>query len=548
MTDLEKITPPKELSADEKRTVFEHFLRQLARFRNTHEIYALTECDLSKLAIDVKEKERDQILKALNQWAQDLVKNAWAACGQSGDENPEMCPVINQYTDTSSVGLRPMPPEEAVNKIFTTILFLHITTAKQYSAYARLFLNHFQPSVDVDEQTIVRTLKNPERVISEAQAHAEQARMSHANEGRIMRMVGVGVGAVAGGILIGVTGGLAAPVVGAGVTSVLTWFGVGGTAVGLLASGLAGSSLVCGALFGAYGANSTGKMIERHTREVRDLAVLPVKLNQGEESLGVRLCVSGWLTDESDVRAPWTSFEGDDTFALQWEIDALRELSDALYTLIKSHAMKYAKVAIIRQTVFAGLMSAMSPVVLLKVGQIIDNPWMNARALAIKTGAVLGDLLARRAFGNRPITLVGYSLGSLAIFEALRYLGNLPVSESFGLVQDVFLFGTPASAEPQIWAKVRRVVAGRVVNGYASDDYVLAVLSRASDVNWRVAGLGPVGVQGVENMHCKEVTGHTMWREMVGKYLEECNAPGIVKGGDREVDRGSAAQDETKRY
>lgn len=154
---------------------------------------------------------------------------------------------------------------------------------------------------------------------------------------------------------------------------------------------------------------------------------------------------------------------------------------------------------------------------------------MNARALAIKTGAVLCDLLVRRAFGNRPVTLVGYSLGSLVIFEALRHLSELPVSESSGLVEDVFLFGTPATADLKVWAKTRRVVAGRLVNGYASDDYVLAILSRAADVSWRVAGLGPVDVQGVENIHCREVTGHTMWRGMIGKYLQECGARGIVK-------------------
>ncbi len=153
---------------------------------------------------------------------------------------------------------------------------------------------------------------------------------------------------------------------------------------------------------------------------------------------------------------------------------------------------------------------------------------MNARALAIKTGAVLGDLLAKRAFGNRPVTLVGYSLGSLVIFEALQYLGQLPVSESFGIVQDVFLFGTPATADSKIWAKVRRTVAGRLVNGYASNDYVLAVLSRVSNASWRVAGLSEVEVQGVENVYCPEVVGHVKWRRMTGKYLEECNAAGVV--------------------
>ncbi|KXN92234.1 hypothetical protein AN958_08687 [Leucoagaricus sp. SymC.cos] len=372
-----------------------------------------------------------------------------------------------------------MPPQDAINNIFTTFLFLHITTSKQYSAYTRAFFRQFEPQIIADEDTVVRVLKNPERVAAQAQTHTEAMRTTHADRSYFMRIAGISLGAVAGGVLIGVTGGLAAPLVAAGVTSVLGWFGLSGTAVGLMATGLAGSSMVCGALFGAYGAKSTAEMVERHMREVRDLAVLPVNVRENEETLGIRLCASGWLTDESDVRAPWTIFEGDDTFALQWEIEVLKALSDAMYKLVKSHAMKYVKAEVIRRTVFAGLMSALSPVALLKIGELIDNPWMNARARAHKTGLVLADLIAKRAFGNRPITLVGYSLGSLVIFEALNELGKLPISESFGLVEDVFLFGTPTAAGPGVWAKVRRVVAGRLVNGYASDDYVLAVLTQA---------------------------------------------------------------------
>ena len=144
----------------------------------------------------------------------------------------------------------------------------------------------------------------------------QETKDEHAFKGKTFRMVGMGLGAIAGGVLVGVTGGLAAPLVGAGVTALFGALGVGGTAVGLLASGLASSSVVCGALFGAYGAQSTAGMVRRYTREIRDLAVLPVR--RPEETLAVRLCVSGWLTDKGDVTAPWTVFEGDDTYALQW--------------------------------------------------------------------------------------------------------------------------------------------------------------------------------------------------------------------------------------
>jgi hypothetical protein len=215
----------------------------------------------------------------------------------------------------SITGLSNLPPPEDIARILNAILFLHITTSNQYSSQTRTFLASFGP---IDEKTIVSTLKNPDQAIQEAQKRTQETKESHAERGRTLRMVGMGLGAIAGGVVMGVTGGLAAPLVGASVTTVLGWLGAGGTAAGLLASGLAGSSVVCGALFGAYGARSTAGMVKRHTREVRDLAIVPVREIEGEETLAVRLCVSGWLTSSEDVTAPWIVFGGDDTFALQW--------------------------------------------------------------------------------------------------------------------------------------------------------------------------------------------------------------------------------------
>lgn len=166
---------------------------------------------------------------------------------------------------------------------------------------------------------------------------------------------------------------------------------------------------------------------------------------------------------------------------------------------------------------------------------------MNTKALALKAGAVLGDLLSKRVFGNRPVTLIGYSFGSLVILEALKRVASLPPSETSHLIQDVFLFGTPASTDPTVWSSVRRLVTGRLVNGYASNDYVLAILSRASDVSWKVAGLHAVDVQGVENVHFEEIDGHTKWRERIGQCLRAVGAPGI-----KEVDVQMSVVDEDK--
>ncbi|KDQ61026.1 hypothetical protein JAAARDRAFT_173479 [Jaapia argillacea MUCL 33604] len=432
-------------------------------------------------------------------------------------------PILGPLSDTSIADLPKLPPQEYTSRLFNTILFLHVTTSKQYSARTRAFVFSF---ATVDERAIVETIKNPDHAVEQAQRKTEHAREREAQNGAMLRKVGMGLGAVAGGVLIGVTGGLAAPLVGAGVGTLLGFLGVGGTAAGLLATGLASSSVVCGALFGAYGARSTANMVERHTREVRDLAIVPV--NPSKETLAVRLCVSGWLSTRDDVKAPWTIFGEDDTFALQWEVEALEQLSNALTTLVKAQAMKYVKAEIIKRTVLASLMSSLAPLAWLKIGQIIDNPWMNAKALVVKAGAVLGDLLASHVLGNRPVTLVGYSLGSLVIFEALKHLASLPPSLTAHIIQDVFLFGLPAPCDEGTWSSVRRVVAGRLVNGYSEEDYVLAVLSRASDARWHVAGLQPVAVQGVENLNCDDVEGHLQWRGKIGSCLARCEAPGII--------------------
>ncbi|KAI0807342.1 hypothetical protein C8Q74DRAFT_1227158 [Fomes fomentarius] len=516
-SDLTKVTPPKELTNEDCAVIFKRLSRKLASFRNTAQLYASTEADAAHS--NGSSETRDELVDAIDAWAQETLKNIWLACREPGGGKP---PKLQPLSDTSTAGLPPLPPKEQLVPLFNAIILLHVTSDKEYSSRTRAFLLYIGP---VDEEAIAATLKNPQRAIGEAERKTDAAREEHARKSKMMRMLGIGAGAVAGGILIGVTGGLAAPAIGSGVSAVLGWLGVGGTAAGILATGLASSSVVCGALFGAYGSRKTASIVEGYTREIRDLAIKPV--HEPRETMAVRLCVTGWLDSAADVTAPWTVFGGDDTFALQWEVEALERLSNALADLAKAQAMQYIKGQIIKRTVLASLFAAISPTVWLKLTKIIDNPWMNARLLAIKTGQVLGTLLAERLLGSRPITLVGYSLGSLVIFEALQHLASLPPSQTLGLVQDVYLFGSPVPADRAQWAAIRRVVAGRLVNGYGKNDYILAILARVSDMNWSVAGLGPVELQGVENVACDEVDGHLKWRGMIGQCLAQCGAPGV---------------------
>lgn len=327
MGNLAQATPPKALTEADRLAIFEHVFRRLAAHRNTAKFYAGAEYGLSAKPQEVKARTKEQFLVELNSWAQELVQHVWIACQEPGggkSSHPSNSilvmtghvgnvPRLSPFSDTSVAGLPPLPDEAIVRKVLSTVLLLQITGRKDYSARTRAFLFSI---TTLDETAVEGTLKDPKRALEEAQKKTKGATQEASEQSKTLRRFGIGLGAVAGGVLIGVTGGLAAPLVGAGMSTVLGWIGVGGTAAGLLATGLASSSVVCGALFGYYGSLRMARTVDRYLREVNDLAIVPIR--KPRDTLAVRLCISGWLDSPVDVVAPWTVFDGDDTFSLQW--------------------------------------------------------------------------------------------------------------------------------------------------------------------------------------------------------------------------------------
>lgn len=61
--------------------------------------------------------------------------------------------------------------------------------------------------------------------------------------------------------VIGITGGLAAPLVAGGIATVMGGLGLGTTAAAGLLGTLAESGVIVGSLFGAYGGRMTSKMV-----------------------------------------------------------------------------------------------------------------------------------------------------------------------------------------------------------------------------------------------------------------------------------------------
>ena len=106
------------------------------------------------------------------------------------------------------------------------------------------------------------------------------------------------------------------------------------------------------------------------------------------------------------------------------------------------------------------------------------------------------------------MTLIAYSLGSRLIHETLQVLA---AKRAFNIVENVIFIGSPLPAQNEAaWRAVRSVVAGRVINCYAQDDWVLGFVYRGGSLEWGVAGLEPVKcIAGVENYDVSDfVSGH----------------------------------------
>ena len=350
-------------------------------------------------------------------------------------------------------------------------------------------------------------------------------------DNKVARRWKVGLASVAGAAIIGVTGGLAAPLVAGAIGTIMGGLGLGATTAASLLGAVAESSVIVGSLFGAYGGRMTGKMMDAYAKEVADFSFLPLRgskfrghakeASEEDRRLRVTIGISGWLTQREDIITPWRALGHEsEVFALRWELEALTKLGSSMEAVVKSAAWTVAKKEIIARTIFASLMDALWPIALLKISKIVDNPFSVGMNRADKAGLVLADALINKAQGERPVTLIGYSLGARLIYSCLMSLAE---RRAFGLVESAVLIGTPAPSDATVWRAMRSVVAGRLINVYSKNDYILAFLYRTSAIQYGVAGLQEAqDVNSVENVDVSEmVSGHLRYQYLVGSILEK---------------------------
>ncbi|EMD42269.1 hypothetical protein CERSUDRAFT_110798 [Gelatoporia subvermispora B] len=405
-------------------------------------------------------------------------------------------------------------------------LFLILVADSVYDARSRVLLETVALKLGLGWLDVVKF----ERRVTEAleiQEGVEKLEQNDAIEvvqksSKKRRYMMLGLATLGGGLVIGLSAGLLAPVIGAGLGAAFTTIGITGTTSFL--AGTAGAAVITtGGVLTGSGIAARG--MANRTQYVRTFDILPLHNNKRVNCI---LTVSGFMTGpQDDVRLPFSVLDPvvGDVFSVLWEPEMIRETGSAL-KILTTEVLTQIGQTVLSATVMTALMSALQwPIILTKLGYLIDNPWSNALDRAKAAGSVLADVLLRRHLGVRPITLIGFSLGGRVIFYALVELAK---QKAFGIVQDVFILGATVTAPLKTWLEVRSVVSGRFVNGYARNDWVLNYLFRATsgDLN-TVAGLRPVkDVPGLENVDVTDkIAGHMSYRTFMPLILDQLGFP-----------------------
>ncbi|KAK4158708.1 hypothetical protein QBC43DRAFT_143727 [Cladorrhinum sp. PSN259] len=442
-------------------------------------------------------------------------------------------------------------------------VLLVLLSSGHYSGESRALVVYLASALELPLEMV----NNEEVEVAKAmvEGSAEAARQGQGQEQRTMsankeiekrkqqsqahRFLKVGLASVAGAALIGVTGGLAAPIVAGAIGGVMGSVGLGGVASFLGVFWMNGA--LVGTLFGAFGARMTGGIIDKYARDVEDFKFIPLKDEWGtggrpgdtdanKRRLRLTIGINGWLESKEDVTKPWRYLADDsEVFALRYEMKSLLGLGQSLKELVHSYAWSTVKMEILKRTVLATMWGALWPAYLLSAASAVDNPFNLAKNRSEKAGEILADALINKVQGERPVTLVGYSLGARVINSCLQSLAR---RQAFGLVDNVVFIGAPVPSNRHHWQEIRSVVSGKMFNVYSQNDYLLAFLYRTTSIQLGVAGLQEIkDINGVENINLSEqVQGHMRYAGIIEKILARCGLP-VIKGVEESIEKDDDA-------
>lgn len=215
-------------------------------------------------------------------------------------------------------------------------LFLVLISDSTYDARSRTLLEQVGSALDISwlqicrfEKRVIDALEMEQEASKETWDEAEnmEARRKQALKSKYMIM---GLATVSGGLIIGLSAGLLAPVIGAGLAAGLTTIGISGT--GAFFGGAGGTALI------ASGATLTGgitglRASNRRTGAVKTFEYRPLHNNK---RVNLIVTISGWMTGKvDDVRLPFSTVDPimGDLYSVYWEPEMLQSMGQTINIL-----------------------------------------------------------------------------------------------------------------------------------------------------------------------------------------------------------------------
>ena len=216
-------------------------------------------------------------------------------------------------------------------------LFLVLIADLVYDARSRTLLERIGQAMEVPPLQITRFEK---RVIDALEMQEEADHQETWDESEHMerrrklatkrRFMVMGLATVGGGLVIGLSAGLLAPVIGAGLAAGFTTVGISGT--GAFLGGAGGTALI------ASSATLTGSTIglrasHRRTGAVQTFEYRPLHNNK---RVNLIVTVAGWMTGKvDDVRLPFSTVDPimGDLYSVLWEPEMLQSMGETINIL-----------------------------------------------------------------------------------------------------------------------------------------------------------------------------------------------------------------------
>lgn len=215
-------------------------------------------------------------------------------------------------------------------------LFLVLIADSVYDARSRVLLERVGDNMKVPWLEICRFEKRVTDAL-EMQQSAEKENWNedeHKENRRKMalkkRYMMMGLATVGGSLVIGLSAGLLAPVIGAGLAAGFTTIGVAGTG-GFLAG--AGGAAIITSSAAASGGVIAIRAANRRTGAVKTFEYRPLHNNR---RVNLIVTVSGWMTGKvDDVRLPYSTVDPimGDIYSVLWEPEMLQSMGDTINIL-----------------------------------------------------------------------------------------------------------------------------------------------------------------------------------------------------------------------